>query len=327
MMMSVFVLGAQAQGLSNAPAQGKVINVKEEPATTTECKKLLSTTGADTLVVIYNPAKQVEGGKFLYRVRFFVASDGRVKRVSDFRSVEVKSSPILVYDAEELGGLELKADEARLAFELAYRGRYAMDEDHFLVRGTVNDGKIPAKFSRKYGFSAFPYIGWQSAGSNVGGNAIIAGAGAEWDNKHFLLEGKVGMSRTTYSSKAEHAGQNYTAFTGSLGGGVKLPFGPHKYGVYELRFKGGIDFEHYKTDSHRETGLWSKGNNHSPYGEVEFKLRPRNSNFAYSLSGGWKQKVLVLQNEDKEYHSSIYVTGKVFFELGRRTQSFFPAKD
>ena len=60
MMMSMLVLGAQAQGLSQAPAQGKVINIKEEPATTSECKRLLNAAGADTLVVIYNPAKQVE---------------------------------------------------------------------------------------------------------------------------------------------------------------------------------------------------------------------------------------------------------------------------
>ena len=225
--------------------------------------------------------------------------DGKVIRENKKVKVE-EAAAVKVVDFEEAAALDRKAVETR--FEYNVTDGHRRDVRGYQLSTAIDspDGKAIKKAADKDGWAVQAEASYQLAEHC---NAFSGRAGLSYTGKWWMVDLMGGATRTFFSENAteENALTKYWAY-GTEAGLWLQPFKFDWADCNRLYFGGGVGWEWYQTDS-RETEvgfLQSEGNYIYPHAGVQFEHRFFATGNSLYVKAQWRQKKLVIQNDDRE---------------------------
>ena len=235
--------------------------------------------------------------------------DGKVAKRKDYRKVvRVEGETLSVVDFEPTDALDRKAVETRFEYDITDGHR--RDVRGYQLSTAVNspDGKVIAKAADKDGWAVQAEASYQLADHCT---AFSGRAGLSYTGKWWMVDLMGGATRTFFSENAteDNAMTKYWAF-GSEAGLWVQPFKLDWADCNRLYFGGGVGWEWYQTDS-RETEagfLQSEGNYIYPHAGVQFEHRFFATGNSLYVKAQWRQKKLVIQNEDMEVSNAVNIS-------------------
>jgi hypothetical protein len=257
--------------------------------------------------------KHVANGDTLFLAGYDIVAmevAGQVKAARSPRYVQtviLSSGTIDVVDYETADKLDQKAVETRFEYDITDGHR--RDVKGYQLKNRINspDGKAIKRAADKDGWGIQLEGSYQLAS---GMNAFTGRGGLSYTGTFWKVDVLGGATRTIYSENADHAGDKYWAF-GSEAGLWLQPFKFDQYDCNRFYFGGGAGFEWYSTDSRQADGysyLQSEGNYIYPHLGVEFEHRFFSTGNSLYLKAQWRQKKLIIQNDDRKVENCFEFT-------------------